>query len=417
MLGPLKDGSSVVIVGGGPAGCSCAMALKREAALRNITVDVSIYEYKNFGSHFNQCLGILSPPLLELLQEYFDIILPGAPSTILQRKIQGYILYASGKKLDLTDEKCVDTSYASRRVAFDEFLLKEAERRGVNILKSRVTDIEILDDSVVAYGEGGNMKADIVVGACGLDTAMMEIFRRKTDMKPPAYLDTVVTKIHVNKDVIESFDSKIGAFISEIPKVEFAAISPKHDHLSIVMAGKGVTSLDFDKLLNTELLRSALPSQFTVENVYKGKFPNSPAKKFYGNRFVLIGDAAGLIRPFKGKGINSAVITGNLAALTMFNKGISKEALSNFERDCRFLIGDYWYGMIVRYGVKFLSRFNALAPMISCAENNKDIREALYKSVSGSDTYKNIVWTCLKPQNIASLAVAFSEHFFGRGNR
>ncbi len=411
-LGPLKNGSSVAVIGGGPAGCSCALAVKREAAKRNANVEVSIFEHKHYGSHYNQCLGVLSPPVLNLLQEYFDIIFPGAPSSILQRKIEGYILYTKGKSLDLPDAQGSEPSYASRRVSFDDFLLTEAEKRGVKIIKCRVSDIEIFEDEVIVYGESGNIRADIVVGACGLDTDMMEIFRNKTGFKPPSHLDTVVTKLHIPKEEIDAFGSRIKAYISEVPGVEFAAITPKHNHISIVMAGKNVDSRDFRKLIETDLFKSTLSFDFCIKDVHKGRFPNSPAKNFYGNRYVLIGDAAGLIRPFKGKGINSAIITGNLAAITMFEKGISREALKNFEKDCRFLIGDYWYGMFVRFGVKIMSRFNALSPVLSCAENNTEIREALYKSVSGSDTYKKIVMTCFKPENLISIAAAYFRWIF-----
>ena len=142
-LGPLEDGSSVVIVGGGPAGSSCAMAVKREAQKRNLEVDVALYEHKHYGSHYNQCLGVLSPPLLELLEEYFELIVPCAPSSILQRKIDGYILYVNGRCLDLPEDINEEPSYSSRRVVFDDFLLKETGKRGVRVIKSRVTDIEI----------------------------------------------------------------------------------------------------------------------------------------------------------------------------------------------------------------------------------------------------------------------------------
>ena len=35
---------------------------------------------------------------------------------------------------------------------------------------------------------------------------------------------------------------------------------------------------------------------------HRGCFPVKPAKHLFGDRYVTIGDAAGLIRPFKGKG-------------------------------------------------------------------------------------------------------------------
>ena len=58
-LGPLEDGQTVAIIGGGPAGASCAIALKNLAKKRNITIDVIIYEHKDFegGIEHNECAG------------------------------------------------------------------------------------------------------------------------------------------------------------------------------------------------------------------------------------------------------------------------------------------------------------------------------------------------------------------------
>ena len=59
---------------------------------------------------------------------------------------------------------------------------------------------------------------------------------------------------------------------------------------------------------------------------FKGRFPRSLAHNYYGDRYVMIGDAAGLVRAFKGKGVTTAVMTGIRAAETILNHGISHQA-------------------------------------------------------------------------------------------
>ena len=59
----LRDGSTVVIVGGGPAGSSCAIKLLQGAAERGLSLRVLIFEGKDFTVHANQCVGVLSPPV------------------------------------------------------------------------------------------------------------------------------------------------------------------------------------------------------------------------------------------------------------------------------------------------------------------------------------------------------------------
>jgi flavin-dependent dehydrogenase len=53
------------------------------------------------------------------------------------------------------------------------------------------------------------------------------------------------------------------------------------------------------------------PGEFAY---HKGRFPCGLAQRYAGDRFVLVGDAAGLVRAFKGKGITSAIQTGMRAA-------------------------------------------------------------------------------------------------------
>ena len=63
-LGPLEDGQSVAIIGGGPSGAACAITLKNLAAEMGKEIDVILYEGKEFSGepHYNQCVGVLSPP-------------------------------------------------------------------------------------------------------------------------------------------------------------------------------------------------------------------------------------------------------------------------------------------------------------------------------------------------------------------
>ncbi|MDO9349339.1 MAG: FAD-dependent oxidoreductase, partial [Anaerolineales bacterium] len=74
-LGPLQDGSRVVIIGGGPGGVAAAIALKLEAQSTGRDVEVTIVEGKQFvgEQHYNQCAGVLSPPVDALLEKELGI--------------------------------------------------------------------------------------------------------------------------------------------------------------------------------------------------------------------------------------------------------------------------------------------------------------------------------------------------------
>jgi len=74
----LRSGGHVVVIGGGPGGTACALALKRIADEISSPIKITILESKQFlyERHYNQCVGVLSPPLPELLEERLYIPFP-----------------------------------------------------------------------------------------------------------------------------------------------------------------------------------------------------------------------------------------------------------------------------------------------------------------------------------------------------
>jgi flavin-dependent dehydrogenase len=414
-LGPLSNGGRVAVIGGGPGGTSCAMTLLKEARKKSIEVEVTLYEPKYFGHHYNQCFGVISPPVLDILKEDFDIIVP---EEMLLREITGYVLHSRLRDLYLTDEEGQEISHALRRVELDQLLLREARKMGVDIVRSRVTYVEFHPEDVVIYSESGCYSADVMVGAFGLDSTLRSALRKRTNYIPPSYLETVVTRIHPeDPSFLEKFEGTIHAHLPPIRGIEFGALVPKGNHITIVVAGKRVDIKILKRFMKLPAVDEMLPPSYEVEEVFKGTFPNGPAKGFFGNRFVLIGDSAGLIRPFKGKGINSAIITGKIAGETIVHEGISAEAFLSFERRCQDLIGDRWYGRFVRWLVVFLSWTFSLDPIIDVASRDAILRKALFNSVSGHDTYRRIVLSCLKPGILSSILWSYLKALYHRNKK
>ncbi|NIM59985.1 MAG: hypothetical protein GTO16_13755 [Candidatus Aminicenantes bacterium] len=390
-LGPLKNNDVVVIIGGGPAGSSCAIKLKKLASQKGINPRIIIYEGKRFEkkSYYNQCLGVLSPPLDIIMEEELGVPFPWE---IVQKRINGYFIYSDNNAVKLSGEH--EPSYACRRVEFDSHLFQKAKEMGIEIFQARVTDLDFNSDGVMVYSECNNIKADVVIGAFGLDDGMSKIFERITPYCQPKFLSSVVTKIHPGDKAMEQFGDYLHAFLpSSLPRVEFGAITPKGNHLSLNIAGKKVDSNMMDRFLNLPSVREALPDNldnFLPQLYYfKGKFPTSPAKGVYGDRYVMVGDAAGLNRPFKGKGINSAVITGIRAAEVIINRGISRVAFQEYMKNCCELIDDILYGKIVRYLTIQSSKHGFLDSIFEVAKKEGALRRAFFNIVSGQDTYKN----------------------------
>ena len=390
-LGPLRDGASVAIVGGGPAGAACAIALKRLSRQRNISLDVTVYEGKEFAGEkqYNQCAGVLSPPIEELLEEGLEVPFP---HVLVQRRVKDYQLVCDGTQITL--EGNGETSLALRRVLFDAYLLSQAKACGVRVVPSRVTDLEFNHSGVMVYSESDNRRVDVVVGAFGVDGGAAGVFERATSYRRPACQQTIVTKIHPGMEFMARFGEEIFAYLPSLPEIEFGAVIPKYNHMTVIIAGHHVTYESMNRFLALPEVRRILPADFSPERYslqyFKGRFPNSCASHLYGDRYVTVGDASGLVRPFKGKGVTAGVSTAIKAANTMLTRGISEEAFGAYYRQCRDVTGDLPYGRAVRWAVVLGSKLRLLPPVVKLAETQPALRSALFAAASGSKPYRQI---------------------------
>jgi len=400
-IDPLKNDSVIVIIGGGPAGSSCVIKLKKLALQRGINPRIILYEGKRFEkkSYYNQCLGVLSPPLGKIMEDDLGVAFPWQ---IIQKEINGYYIYSDNNVLKLSGEH--EPSYACRRVEFDNYLFQKAKKMDIEIIPARVTDLDFRPDGVMVYSESNNIKADVVVGAFGLDDGMAKIFERTTRYRQPKFLSSIVTKIHPGNKAMNEFGKYLHAFLpSSLPQVEFGAITPKGNHLSLNIAGKKIDADMMDKFLNLPYVRKALPKN--LDNFlpylyyFKGKFPTLPAKGVFGDRYVMVGDAAGLNRPFKGKGINSAVITGIKAAEVIVNHGISKVAFQKYLKSCFELTDDIPYGKFLRFLTIQSSKYGLLDSIFEIAKKEKALKKAFFNIVSGQETYKK-TWMEIRNFNL-----------------
>jgi len=390
-LGPLRDGSSVAVVGGGPAGAACAIALKKLSAQRGLALDVVLYEGKVFagGKQYNQCAGVLSPPIQELLERELSIPFP---HELVQRHVRDYHLFCDSTNISLRGKG--EVSFALRRVLFDDYLLNQAQASGVRIVQARVSDLEFDRSGVMVYSESDNRRVDAVVGAFGVDEGAASILERATAYRRPRCLQTVVTKIHPGMEFMERFGQEVFAFLPPATDIEYAAVVPKFNHLTIIVAGRRVTFESMNRFLTLPDVRRLLPEDFSPERYslqyFKGRFPTGLARNLYGDRYVTVGDASGLVRPFKGKGVTAAVSTAVKAAHVMLTRGISAEALESYYRQCREVTSDMPYGRAVRWAAVLGARLGLLAPVLRLAEAHPLLRHALFACASGSQSYKHI---------------------------
>lgn len=390
-LGPLREGGTVAILGGGPGGVSCAITLRHLSQQAGRQIKIVLYEQKSFEvqGQYNQCAGVLSPPIQDVLERKLGIPFP---HHLVQRTITGYVLHSDTSEIILDGEGA--PSEAVRRITFDRYLLEQAQLAGVQVSHARVTDVEISSRRVMVYSDRDNTEADVVIGAFGLDDGTCKLFERAAPYRQPEFLETIVTKCHPDQSFMDQFGNRIHAFLPALKAIEFGAVTPKMNHLTINIAGAAVTADLMDAFVYSPAVRSLLPPGFDLEaanlDYFKGRFPTHPARQLYGDRYATIGDAAGLLRPFKGKGITSACLTGMRAAETMMQIGISKRAFEGYYRSCHEVTDDLSYGKALRWLTLQISDRGLLDSVINLAKQDPSLRTALFNCVSAHKPFKTI---------------------------
>ncbi|MFC1726767.1 NAD(P)/FAD-dependent oxidoreductase [candidate division KSB1 bacterium] len=399
-MSELENGNTVIIIGGGPAGTSCAIHIKKLAEKQNKDISVILIEPKTFGMHYNQCVGVLNPQIIKLL----DDIGITFPETMIQRNIEGYHLNVNGQEISLPSEGHDDISYALRRKDFDSYMMGHAFEAGVQVVRGEVVTFDYSKKDkkhkLIVYGNSGTYKGDFIVGAFGVGNGVAREFFKTFGYRPPRVLQSIVTKIHpLEKSYINgSFGNYIRAYMPVYKSIEFGAITPKGNHMTVNIAGEKVTFKDMEHFLTLPEVKKWIPEHEEL-TFFKGQFPTGPAHHFYGDDYLIIGDAAGLVRPFKGKGVNSAILSGKVAAETIVTYGTSAEAINrNFIRNPQIqrIIRDYKYGNILRKVTIQFSHHNLLKYLIKMARKSRVLEAALYSSVSANRLYKEIILNTLR---------------------
>lgn len=398
----------IVIIGGGPGGAACALALERQASRLSKSIRITLIEGKQFRGekHYNQCVGVLSPPLPELMES--DLGIP-FPIDLCLVKIQGYVLHSSNEEIRLAGKE--EDSYALRRVQFDQYMLYKAMERGIEIFPGRAIDLEFHQDKVIVYTESLPLEADVVVGAFGLDEGSAGMFSRHTAYRPPEAIESLVTKCHPEPNHEDNLEGFIHAFLLSNPRIEFGAVTPKHTHCTINVAGNSVDTPLMDQFISNPAVQEVIPKvdrdHLNGENdliYFKGRFPRSLARNYYGDRYVMIGDAAGLVRAFKGKGVTTAVLTGIRAAETILNHGHTREAFHQHYRTAnQDIIQDLPYGRAMRLLTIFMSRVGLLDPVLRAAHCTPDLQSALFDAVSAHALYREVFVKSLRPKTVFAI--------------
>lgn len=312
------DACDVLIVGGGPAGSSCAWGL------RGSGLDVAILDRQTFPRD-KICGGWITPQVLsELGIDPADY----GRGRVLQ-PITGFRTgWIGGPALDSGYNATV--SYGIRRREFDDYLLR---RSGARLLEG--TALGSLQREKDAWMVNGNIRARLLVGAGGHFCPVAKL----TGAKPPRENAVVAQEAEFEMDDRQQAGCRIRP---DMPELYFCAdlkgygwCFRKQNYLNI-----GLGRMDQHRLAEhvakfIGFLQAAGRISFDLPAGLPGHaylLYGVSERKLTGDGVLLIGDAAGLAYKQSGEGIRPAIESGLLAAqaIAAAQGNYSREALGAY---------------------------------------------------------------------------------------
>jgi len=437
----LAEGSRVAVLGGGPAGSFFAYFLLTTAERVGLDVHVDVYESRDFTrpgpQGCNMCGGIISESLVQFLATE-GINLPGK---VVQRGIDSYTLHT-----DVGSVR-IDTPLHEKRIgtvhrgpgpkdlteavweSFDGHLQQRAVKQGACTRNERVEEIRWpagLPELVVRGGQ--SQTYDLLAVAAGVNSPSLKFFEGAgLEYRPPETTKTHIREYKLSKESIDTYlGDSMHVFLLDIPRLEFAALIPKGDYVTVCLLGDDIDNDLIDAFIRSPQVKGCFPPAWQPEQVSCKCSPRISvrgAAKPYADRLVFVGDS-GVTRLYKD-GIGAAYRTAKAAATTAVMHGISAR---DFERHywpvCRKIESDNRIGKRIFAMTRMVQkhRFARAAVVRMTAAEQEQASETrrmsmvLWDMFTGSAPYKEIVKRAAHPgfavgmlKALAGLATPFRE--------
>jgi flavin-dependent dehydrogenase len=310
------------------------------------TVKVDLYDPRNFAvpgpRGCNMCGGIVSESLVQnLAAEGINL-----PSDVVQRGIDSYVLH-----MDVGTVR-IDTPLHEMRIgaihrgagpkdatearweSFDHHLQALALAKGARLTNARVDEVRRTDGKPTLKARNGGVETyDLVAVAAGVNSTILKVFEGLgIGYSRPNVTKTLIREYYLGRNVISrSLGASMHVFLLNIPRLEFAAIIPKGDYVTMCLLGESIDNALVEAFVSAPEVRACMPPEWVPETRACQCQPHINVRgvaKPYADRFVFIGDC-GITRLYKD-GIGAAYRTAKAAARTVVFEGISEDAMRRY---------------------------------------------------------------------------------------
>ena len=349
------ENCDVLIVGGGPAGSSCAWQLCRHG------LNVIVLDKANFPRD-KVCAGWITPAVLQSLHvEISDY----ANKHVLQRITAFHTGLIDGDELEIHYPDTV--SYGIRRREFDDYLLR---RSGARLFLGQ--SLESLHREDMNWIVNDSISTPLVIGAGGHFCPVARFMGAKLGTGEPVI---AAKEIEFELDPLQRYECQVRGDTPELYFCEdlrgYGWCFRKEEYLNIGLGREG------GHLLSEKL------EYFCDFLKERGRIPQDIPEHFHGHAYLLhgqaarqqvddgmllVGDAAGLAYPQSGEGIRPAVESGLMAA------DVILEAQGNYNRV-----------QLQAYSARLITRFGAAKASVKNGPGN--VRNHIARMLLGNEWF------------------------------
>jgi len=427
----LHNGAQIAVVGGGPTGSFFSIFALKMAKMMEKSVQVTIYEPKDFTRDgpigCNKCGGIIS----ELLVQNLAVEGINLPDSVVQRGINSYKLHTQYGNVYIetpSKEKTIATVYrgggprgiiGSEKESFDRFLLDMAIHEGAVHNHEKVDRIEYRNNRPALFSKDSMIQEpDLIVGALGVKSQTFKIFE---DMgfgyRKPETVTAAIAEIWMDKNTIsEYFGTSVNLFLLPVKDIKFAAIIPKGTYVTVCILGKNIDHNTVNTFVDHPVVQSALPGKGSYEIACRclPKMNIRAPEVAFADRVVLCGDA-GSTRLFKD-GLGAAYIMGKAAAKTAIFHGISKNHFrDHYQPVYKSIMVDNQYGKFLFAVTDLHKRYktltNGMLRVVRKEQGDpaypKRLSSMLWDMFTGNERYRNIFFRSLSLPMVYDLCRAY----------
>ncbi|MFC1592626.1 cyclic nucleotide-binding domain-containing protein [Chloroflexota bacterium] len=418
----LDEGSRIGVIGGGPAGSLFSYFILQMAQRIGMHLLVDIYERRDFNSlgptGCNMCGGVISESLVQALAVEginlsHDVVQRGIDSFLFHTEKETVNLYAPFREMRIaTVYRGAGPKGTSqpRWRSFDQYLLEKATDSGARLIRDRVTDISWVDGKPQAQTKDGQPQDyDLIVGALGVNTPSLSLFEELgIGYMQPRTRKTSNIEFELGSSYITTkLGNSMHAFLIDLPNLDFAALIPKGDYVTMCLIGDNITSRFVDSFVQNPVVSEYLPGKTDHST---GACRCAPLASLgnavhpFGDRVMLIGDCA--MARLNKDGIGSAYRVAKIAAVTALFRGVSSEDFrTGYWPVCRTINIDNLFGRIIYGVVGIIKKSSLLKHAVMRMAGNEQKKRGkrrrmstiLWDMFTGSSSYRDVFVRCLHP--------------------